>query len=119
MVTTVTGNSHYGDDRHKDDLPRLYAGHTGSMRKWKLLVLMYRVEKVQEVGRAAINSGSLAILAAIRRASSDVVAIDDGFTEWPSAGPARLPGWRDPSRCNAPVHAGDRRRDYAPGHCSE
>ena len=52
MVTTVTGNSHYGDDRHKDDLPRLYAGHTGSMRKWKLLVLMYRVEKVQEVGRA-------------------------------------------------------------------
>ena len=30
-----------------------------------------------------ISSGSLAIFAAIRCASSDVVAIDDGFTEWP------------------------------------
>src|SRR5215472_269298 len=70
--------------------------------------------------RAAEQDRSFAIFAAIRRASSDVVAIDDGFTEWPSAGPGRLqPGWRDPSRCNAPVHAGDRRRDYAPGHRSE
>jgi hypothetical protein len=39
----------FGDHQHMGDLPRgdtynqkIYAGRTGSMRKWKLIVPMYR-----------------------------------------------------------------------------
>jgi hypothetical protein len=35
----------FGDDQHRGDLPRVYAGHSDSMQKWKLVVLMDRKQR--------------------------------------------------------------------------
>jgi hypothetical protein len=59
------------------DLPRVYAGRSGSIQSGNLLVRVYCAEKVQEVGRAAAtqllrinNSGNFAIFTAICRVTS-------------------------------------------------